>query len=61
MVGIAEKPPRQLAPSVGKCRLDFVIREGSIVINCVPILSKEKNVEFIINDRSRLAGWSVTS
>jgi hypothetical protein len=32
MVGIADEPPRQLAPSVGKRRLDFVIRAGSIKI-----------------------------
>jgi hypothetical protein len=29
MVGIAEEPPRQLAPSVGNATLDFVIRAGS--------------------------------
>jgi hypothetical protein len=33
MVGIAEEPPRQLAPSVGIAMLDFVIWTGSFVIN----------------------------
>jgi hypothetical protein len=32
MVGIAEEPPRQLAPSVGIATLDFVIRAGSLYI-----------------------------
>jgi hypothetical protein len=32
MVGIAEEPPRQLAPSVGIATLDFVIRARSIYI-----------------------------
>jgi hypothetical protein len=33
MVGIAEEPHRQLASSVGKRRLNFVIRAGSITVN----------------------------
>jgi hypothetical protein len=30
MVDIAKEPPRQLAPSVGKATLDFVIRAGFV-------------------------------
>jgi hypothetical protein len=31
MVGIAEEPPRQLAPSVEIATLDFVIRAGFFI------------------------------
>jgi hypothetical protein len=47
MVGIAEEPSRQLTPSVGKRRLDFVIRTGSFIINNIWITSDKKIVEFI--------------
>jgi hypothetical protein len=32
MVGIAEEPPRQLAPSVGSATPDSVIRARSVII-----------------------------
>jgi hypothetical protein len=62
MVGIAEEPPRQLAPPVENATLDFVIRAGSVVINRVQITSKEKlsSSSSMIN-RSRLDGWTITS
>jgi hypothetical protein len=42
MVGIAEEPPRQLAPSVGSATLDFVIRAGFIIIISVQITSGKR-------------------
>jgi hypothetical protein len=33
MVGIAEEPLHQLAPSVGSATLDFVIRARSLTVN----------------------------
>jgi hypothetical protein len=42
MVGIAEEPPRQLAPSVGSATLDFVIRARSFFFNkLIQIVSVE--------------------
>jgi hypothetical protein len=47
-VGIAEEPPRQLAPSVGSATTDLVIRAGSsnfiitgfFMINCVFVVAE---------------------
>jgi hypothetical protein len=58
MVGIAEEPPRQLAPSVGSATLDFVIRAGSLVIDNIKIASDRLVrlgvIIFIITNERRL-------